>query len=209
MTKSLSNEKARIISLVDAAGPSPSSVVVELEARQACLEEEEECGPSHELELRIQELVSSERREGFEEGVGGSATTTTPTNTSTNGNEQSANTNTNTTTDTNTPTNTNDQSTTTNDQSTTTSDQSATTSDQSANFNTSTSEQSATVTSSSPSVGGLLEEKRHLCKRLKTYNILTEQLIESIDDRQADTEENIRRTEKALLACNVRHFVHL
>ena len=89
MTESLDPEMARITSLVDAAGPSPSSVVSEFETRQADLEKEEGCSPSHELERKIQELVASEWCDGLEEGVGGSATTTTTTNINTNTNEHS------------------------------------------------------------------------------------------------------------------------
>ena len=97
MTESLDPEMARITSLVDAAGPSPSSVVSEFKTRQADLEKEEGCNPSHELEQKFQELVASELRDGLEEGVGGSATTITPTNTTTTTttNEHSASTNTN------------------------------------------------------------------------------------------------------------------
>ena len=90
MTGSLDPDMARFTSLIDAAGPSPSSIVKELEARNAD-QEEEGRGPWQDLERRHQEFLASERREGLEEGVGGSAITTiTNDNSLTNADEQAS-----------------------------------------------------------------------------------------------------------------------
>ena len=75
LTGGLDPEMARFTSLIDAAGPSPSSVVDELEARDADLEEEVRVR-SQDLERRHHEYLASERVDGFEEGVGGCAITT-------------------------------------------------------------------------------------------------------------------------------------
>lgn len=76
MTASLDPEIARFTSLVDASGPSPSSVVDELRAREADLEEDLR-GPSRELARRDQKLIAFEQRDVFGEAVGGSASINT------------------------------------------------------------------------------------------------------------------------------------
>lgn len=177
MTESLDSEMAHFTSLVEASGPSPSSVVAELRAREAGLERER-CGPSQDLERRNQAMIALERRDVFDNGTGGSATPTptptTPTSTTTDGK-----------TNANANTDKNNAGTKT-------------------STGPSTNGQSATATArSSPSVFGLRKEKRYLHKRVKMYDELTRQRLRFIDGRQTEADEGVCRLEQALVVCNV------
>lgn len=175
MTASLDPEIARFTSLVEASGPGPSSVVDELRAREADLEEDLR-GPSRELARRDQKLIAFEQLDEFEKGVGGSGTTNTDTNRTGN-----------TDTDDNSNTDTSSSNTTTNELS-------ATATTPPSSVGGLTEERRCT----------LREEKRYLRKRIKMYNELTRQLLRVIDRRQTAADEDICRLEKALVVCNVR-----